>query len=294
MHTPLPPSYQALLAAEKLNLLWKNITDTEYPPDGMPKKEPGPLSLLRIFMVNYLRASVEHESDELPPGRAKLVHRYGSVARVRFEVTAERPYTGLLRGSHEGLLRISAAVVSPSFTPALALKLLVDKRPSANILAMYRNDGEGKNHDVFAVAYSNAVKPATRFPGTLLGRRFQRVAEVLGGARLYGSYLPLHDVVGVHGDGTVVENPVVPDRLVFQPLIKPSAVPITDFRKQLAGLSENTPLFDVQVARSIDTQPEPLGRLTLLSRFVASTYGDDVLFFQHHRGPLKTDAAAHK
>lgn len=285
MTTPLPANYQSRPRAEKLDLLWKNVTATAYPPDRLPPGEPGLLARLPLFMVSYLRASVEHESDELPPGRVKLVHRYGAVARVRFEATTEQPYTGLLRGSHEGLLRFSAATAAPSFIPAIALKLFVDGRPSANIMAMHRNDGEGKNHDVFAVPYSNAVQPATRLPGTLLGRAFERAAKIIGGARLYGSYLPLHDVVNVQADGTAVANPVVPDRLVFQPLVARASGPIADWRTRLAELPENTPLFDVQVARTIDSAPEPLGRLTLLSRFVASTYGDDVLFFQHHRGP---------
>lgn len=292
MRTPLPVNYQARPGAEKLDLLWKNIAATAYPPNGLPPGEPGLLARLPLFMIGYLRTSVEHESDELPPGRAKLLHRYGSVARVRFDATTEQPYTGLLRGSHEGLLRISAATAAPSFTPALALKLFVDGRPSANIMAMNKNDGEGKNHDVFAVSYSNAVQPATRLPGTLLGRAFERAAKALGGARLYGSYLPLHDIVNVEANGTAVSLPVVPDRLVFEPLIAPSSQPISDWRKRLEELAENTPLFNVKVARSIDAAPEPLGRLTLLSRFVASAYGDDVLFFQHHRGPRKEGAAS--
>ncbi len=212
-------NYQARPGAEKLDLLWKNIAATAYPPNGLPPGEPGLLARLPLFTIGYLRTSVEHESDELPPGRAKLLHRYGSVARVRFEATTEQPYTGLLRGSHEGLLRISAATAAPSFTPALALKLFVDGCPSANIMAMNKNDGEGKNHDVFAISYSNAVQPATRLPGTLLVRAFERgekhaepfanAATIASGIRVpaaVGDFMILDAIRQSHGTAIAVEE----------------------------------------------------------------------------------------
>jgi len=82
--------------------------------------------------------------------RKKFIHTQGLVAKVQWiPVANEEGYTGIYKyGSDASILRLSqTANVSKEtkgLTPSLALKFLIDGRPSDNIVAMHDfNPNEG-------------------------------------------------------------------------------------------------------------------------------------------------------
>ncbi|WP_428261190.1 hypothetical protein [Haliangium sp.] len=283
----LPENYQSLPAVEKLELLWQRVGAAPYPADALPTKPPGGFARRKVFTVRHNRGSFEHIGDEMPPGRAKLVHAFGAVAVVRLEITDEHPYTGLFATGGRALMRTSDASGGAVFTPTHALKFLIDGRPSVNVFANQAVHHPPQDYDLFSRHYANAL-PAPNRPDTkLVAWAFQRTADALGGKRLYAVYLPLHNAAEVRADGAEEPAPVVPDRIELHPTgeLHLSPTPSPDWRSELGALAPEVTLFDVRLAGAIDEPAVAVGRLVLERPFVASRYGDESLFFQHDVGP---------
>ncbi len=87
---PLTAQYEKLRANEKQAELWARISEVPYPESGLPTKDPGLPVILKLFLATYLWPALLHTSDELPEGRTKLIHPFGSVAKVYFNVSSDR------------------------------------------------------------------------------------------------------------------------------------------------------------------------------------------------------------
>ena len=85
----LPVDYMKLTSAEKRDLLWSKVSKAEYSSEELPTENPGFFESLALLKAKWLEPSFTHESDEMPVGRKKLIHTYGSVAKVRLEITKE-------------------------------------------------------------------------------------------------------------------------------------------------------------------------------------------------------------
>ncbi len=290
MPEPLPPDYASRVGGEKLDLLWRRVSAEPYPEGELPWREPGLGARRKLFSPAHHAVSFTHEADELPPGREKLIHRFGVVARASFRRTVLCPYTGLFATGGVGLIRVSAATVEPSFNPSLAFKHLLTGRPSVNWFAMESADGQGTDHEPFKRAWSNALPQPTRFDAKVMRKVLKAALKRLDAPRVYPVYLPLHHMAAVEADGTAVAEPVVPDRIVLTPTAQArvGSEHKPDWRLRLAKLPRGTKLFDVALADDIDSQPEAWGELVIETPFVASAYGDETLFFQHDRGPAAT------
>jgi hypothetical protein len=284
---PLPSDYQRRSAAEKLDLLWAEIQSDPYPDGALPTEVPGVWGRRHLFSVDFNRGSFEHAEDELPAGRAKLVHTHGTCARVTVKVTASHPYTGVFAKGGQAILRFSDATGGGDFTPSLALKFFVDGKPSVNLLALPKAPRAPKDQRFFSSAYANATFPATSFDKKLVQSAFQKAAKALGGTRLYAVYLPLHHIASVHVDGTPPAKAEVPDRIELHPTAEAvrAAGEGGDWRAALAKIPAGTKLFELKVSPRIDAEATPYGELWLESKCVASRYGDERLFFQHDVGP---------
>lgn len=289
MTDPVPERYASLGRFEKLDLLWSRIAADPYPASALPTKAPGAWARRKLFSVDYDRTSFEHASDELPEGREKLVHRYGTVARVRFEVRSPHRFTGVVASGGEGLLRMSDATGGARFTPSLALKIPVDGRPSLNFFGLPAAARDPKDRDFLSAAFANSTPVPMAFDAKLLGRSFQKTADALGATRVYAVYLPLHHLAGAELDGRSVASPVVPDRIELHPTDEARAKfdPTIDWRLAFAALPAGLRLFELRVAGAIDEPAAPFGELVLETSFVASRYGDERLFFQHDVGPTR-------
>ncbi|MDC3961174.1 hypothetical protein [Polyangium jinanense] len=283
----LPDGYSLLRAEEKLDALWARVSSDPYPEGALPTSVPGPWGRRKLFSTAFNRGSFELSGDELPPDRPKLVHTYGTCARVTLKITAELPYTGVLAKGGSALLRFSDAKGGGSFAPSIALKFFVTGKPSLNFLGLPNDYREKGDLRCFSSVYCNSTVPAKEFDTKLVQAAFQKAANSLGGTRLYSVYLPLHHLAGMGADGATADNPVVPDRIEFHPTAEAKrACPDTsDFRLSLGRVPAGIKLFDVHVAPKIDQPTKPLGELWLDSAFVASKYGDERLFFAHDVGP---------
>jgi hypothetical protein len=282
-----PSDYQSRAGAEKLGLLWSQVKVDPYPSSALPTAVPGPWGRRKLFSVDFNRGSFELPGDELPLDRPKLVHTWGSCALVTLKVTEKHPYTGVFETGGAALLRFSDATGGGKFLPSIALKFMVDGKPSLNYLALpsvLRAKGDLRP---LSSTFSNAAPPAESFDAKLVQKSFQKTANALGGTRLYGVYLPLHHLAEMGLDGKAVASAVVPDRLEFKPTEEAKRVcgEGVDFRTGLAKIPKGTKLFEVFVGEKVDKAVVPFGEVTLDSEWVASPYGDERLFFAHDVGP---------
>jgi hypothetical protein len=282
----LPSDYVQRSAAEKLELLWERVVSDPHPPRDLPSAVPSPWGRRKLLGIAYNRVSFEHATDELPEGRSKLVHTHGVVAKIDL-VLRDSPYTGVVGSGGTGLLRASDAVGGGTFQPSIAIKFLVDGRPSLNYLALPSTYRDPRDPDFLTSVYSNAAPPPKKFDNKVIVNAFDRTAKALGGKRLYGIYLPLHHLAQRELDGRAVADAKVPDRLELHPTAaaRAAATAGADWRAVLAGLPAGLTLFEVRASPKLDVEATPIGELRLTSSFVASRWGDERLFFQHDVGP---------
>lgn len=283
----LPTDYEKRSAREKNDLLWANINSDAYADAQLPTRGHSVIAKLKLFSVEFNKGSFV-PGDELPPDRPKLVHTFGTCARVSLHITEKHSYTGMLERGGDAIVRFSDAKGDGTFLPSMAFKFFVDGRMSTNVLVLpsqYREKGDLRS---LSSSYSNAAQPARELDAKLVQRTFQRTAKAMGATRLYGIYLPLHDFASIRADGSVPENPVVPDRIEFVPTDEAKKVcpDVPDYRRALAAIPAGTVLFKVFASPKIDKPLEVVGEVRLDSPWVASAYGDTRLFFQHDRGPV--------
>ncbi len=88
----------------------------------------------RLAKRAFLRRAFVQDDDVRPP-RTKAFHAYGTVGKMRFEADGEHPFTGIFSTGAVGFVRASLAVGMPNYSPATALKFLLDgPHPSQNLL----------------------------------------------------------------------------------------------------------------------------------------------------------------
>jgi len=278
--------YEREPAETKLDYLWGRVVSDAYEEGVLPVNAPGGWKRRRLFSVGYNRISFEHVSDELPEGREKLLHRHGCVARVRLDITHPQA-SGLLGTGGSGLMRLSDATGGGVLTPALALKLPVDGRPSQNFFALPMQHRDPKDPSFWSVPLSNAAPPPRKFDAKLLAGRFEATTQSLGATRAHAIYLPLHGLASIGADGVAIGQAVVPDRLELHasPEAQASHDPSLDWRVSAAQLTAGTCLYEVRLAATLEEAAVPVGAISLASELVASRYGDERLFFQHDVGP---------
>lgn len=214
----------------------------------------------------------------------------GAVAMIEFEPSSTSPFTGLLsappHGGATGLIRMSLVakvLATTAYTPAIGLKLLIDGKPSADLLAMNHTVGQGRDFDLFSNTMTNDLSEThteLRTPQKVMSVLFDRVSSQ-----------PRRLVLTHFGDqlrdGSTEPRPVVPNGLVFRPT--PEAKRVfpghagVDFRLVLADVEPGTPLYDVESDRASGSVAVGVVRTT--TRFVSSD-GGDRLFFRHVQHPV--------
>lgn len=277
-------SYQELSAAKKLVILQERVEAEPYEDLPSLKQGLGFGTLLKsagAFL--FLSKSFDHTDDEMPKGRAKVIHPLGSTATVVWNAFPNA-YTGVFRTGGVGLARLSLAG-DPNllgFTPGMGLKILVNGNPSVNLQVMYSLDGQGEDRDFFANSFSNEIAAPTSLLLKPLAFLFSLVNDP-------PTYLSVDHYAAMNSKGQTIKNPKAPYALRFQPhadvigrFAKDSA---DDFRMQLAELPQGTVLYEIWATPKDpnESSEELIGELILTSQFIASEYQDQKLFFQHHR-----------
>lgn len=273
--------YEALSAADKSRYLWEErILPSEYYfyPD---LNLAGGWNALTGALGSFfdLNTSFDRVSDEMPPGRKKFIHPYGSVALVEFRGNPNSPYTGLFREkATPGLVRVSLAgpPMAIGYTPGMAVKLFVDGGPSVNTHVMNSLDGQGSNRNFFEYPFSNIIQEPE---GLIL--------KILAG--WFGLFVDdpfrvsLDHFAATDRRGRSVDVPVAPYQIFLVPGENVGFDPNTsiDMRDEFAEIEPGTVLYEVYARDEFDNRAMFIGELVTTSRFVASEWGDKGLFFQH-------------
>ena len=80
----------------------------------------------------------------MPPDRSKFIHPSGTVMLFKFVSYGNHDYTGSLRGTEHGILRISeVGTVSPENVPStsMGLKFFRDGQMSGNMVTLHAFEG---------------------------------------------------------------------------------------------------------------------------------------------------------
>ena len=123
--TSLPASYQTLSGREKQDHIWAEISTVSYDFNKLPREGPSFLAIAAQLVPSYLTKSFTHVSDEMPEGRKKILHPFGTAAKVDFHIYDNSTYTGIFRpGNYPGLVRASLGIMNEhNFVPGMALKV---------------------------------------------------------------------------------------------------------------------------------------------------------------------------
>lgn len=281
----LPENYQELPGCSKRRLLYETeILESEYkilPPFSFG----GFSTLLGSSALLSLDKSFSHTSDEMPKGRLKVIHTYGSVAPVDFISVGDHDYTGLYKGAC-GLVRLgwAAPPAIAGYTPGMAFKLFVSRQPSKNLHVMHSLDGQGQNSNFFENVFTNIIpKPE--------GLMLRAVEKVFALFVTRTTHLDVSHLGRVSRRGTPVENPISPFQLYFVPT---EAVQLPqdnpeDLRRSLAKIEAGTVIYEVFAREEFSEEAIQIGWIRTTDRFVASKYGDEKLFFQHDERFLKEE-----
>ncbi len=287
-----PAGYVGWSAEAKGIWLWNTLiggtahTPTALPPLTLPFRT-APLTEARIVLSpRELDKALTRESDLMEPGRPKLIHARGAVAMVRLSPAEGTRFTGLLGpdGAH-GLIRLSLVAKvegDAAYTPALALKLLIDGQCSADVLAMNHTVGQGRDFNLFSNTMTNDLSHThneLRLAQRVMSYFFHRVSNQP--RRMVSTHLATHRT-----DGSPVVDVVAPERLVFTATPAANAVfedrAGVDFRLVLRELETDTTLYAVDGIT--DGRAEPIGTISMTTPFVSSD-GGDRLFFRHVHDP---------
>ena len=271
-------------AEAKRDQLWSRVERTAYRPGFLPTEGPGALDLAKLLYTPFLQVTFLHTSDEMPLGRKRVIHTFGSIAKVRFETLPGVPFTGLFESGGIGLIRLSLAAQGGTFTPGFGLKILVSGQPSVNFQAMYSLDGQGEDHNFFAHRFSNIVAPPESFALKVGAQAFAAAIHSLPGAPENERTLPLEEAAAIRADGATVAHVIAPYEIEFWPTkaaasFTPSQDDL-DVRERLAAIPMGTQLYEV-TARDRQGNRSGVGRIVTDSPIIASQYGDETIFFQH-------------
>lgn len=277
---------------QKAEAMWQSqILPTRY-AQLPPLSSPGLTELWQLAHTDFSSKAFSHEGDELEPGRRKLIHARGAEARLRWVANPNSGYTGIFATGAEcliGRFSLATAPTAETTIPALALKIFIaGEAPSRNLHLMHAVDAQ-QGHNFFAETFSNILPPAQSLTTRLLAARFAKVTAQLGARDSDPGHLSLEHLAGIQADGETIAAPQTPYQLLFKPTAAARALlqkstALDDFRQKLAELSVGQAIYDIyaQEAGAGPEQARLLGQLVLSSAVLASRYGDEQLYFQHH------------
>lgn len=283
-YQPIAKNYVAMTAAQKLDSIWSKILATK----NKKGNEPWEIEKIKMLWASYDQEAFTNSEDFMIKDRKKLIHFYqGSTIKLEWISTGDHNYTGLFEtGTKEAIMRISQAKapVNGKIIPGFAIKMLIDGKKSKNIFAMLSLDGQD-TPGFFDHAFTNIVPPPTEpFP---LQDAFSKAKENIGDKT---SPLELHvkHIASIHTNGTEVSEPNAPFQLVFVPSkelteLTSKASFQSNTPKLIEGKGEGMELYTVYALKTATSHPKKIAVLKGLSPFVASQFGDDILYFQHHK-----------
>lgn len=278
----LPLNYQNLTARQKQKILWNEIKKSPY--TEWPETRTGlgiGFILKSLQSLSSLAVSFDRASDEMPQGRAKIIHPFGVTAPIEW-IAFENEYSGIFQSGGVGFARLSIAgdPTLLGFVPGMALKILVKENPSVNLQVMYSLDGQGENTNFFENSFTNNIPK----PKNIL---LQPLASLFSLVQDPPTYLPVNHFSKMEQNGKISESAFAPHSLVFEPSREVTGLfPQTsdiDFREQLSHIEKGTILYDIYARKNEKSKKVLIGQIQLKDSFLGSEYQDQKLFFQHNR-----------
>lgn len=292
----VPANYDSLKACEKQELLWEKAVASTYKELPDYKK----LGLPQLISMSRQEISQKGKrfSDFAPEGWVKYLHRRGSLAKVKI-VPVSSKYTGVFEGSECALLRLSLTYKvagGKPVAPGLALKILRDGNPSANVSALVSLNGQKRDWNFFKYPMSNVVPPGDGIGQDLVHRLFKRVSH-------YPEELLVDDMAAMNVRGEKAVRVISPRQLFFVPSsqIKFSSDE-HEVREDFAAIPEGTKVYELRAlpekyaredysqytqekAEAFVKESEHIADIVTTSEFVSSAFGDDGIFFRHQLRP---------
>lgn len=282
----LPNDYESRSGEAKQSYLWEQIIAKPYDVNNLPRIKLPPIKdIMGLFSASFLKKTFSYSSDIMQPDRMKAVHWAGTLAKAEFISTGNHPYSGLFQGA-KMMVRTSLAVPSSGFTPGIGMKWFVDGKASVNLVAMFSFDGQGDNRNFFEKVLSHRVPPPVSTVIQKLAFAFEKVKR-------HPFQLEPHFLAQVDAQGNLVKEMKSPYQLNFVPDSEvqnrfdyKSKI---DIRKQFSDkLKTGDVLYHVYALAGAGESPLSIGKIVLTSEFVASRFGDEEFFIQHHMEESET------
>lgn len=292
----VPANYEALKACEKQEIIWEKAVASTHKELPSYKK----LGLTQLIKMSRQEISLKGSrySDFAPENWVKYLHRRGSLAKVKI-VPVSSKYTGVFEGAECALLRLSLTykvTSSKPVAPGLALKILRDGAPSANVSALVSLNGQGKNYNFFQNPMSNIVPEGKGIGQALVHKLFRKVTR-------YPEELLVDHMASMNAQGKNVVKVVSPRQLFFVPAVNVKYTSEEhDVREDFNSIPEGTKVYELRAApekyagfdyseyssataESFVKESEHIADIITTSEFVSSSFGDDGLFFRHQLRP---------
>ncbi len=289
--------YSSMWNDDKLNYHWQWGLCTEYGTSGNPELAKGwkvitdaargvGSSLLRLERV------FTNSTDELDAGRRKLLHPYGSLVEIELvrgavDESCHTDFTGIWsQAKTTGLARLGWGQDPKAigYVPGIAMKFFVVGRESVNLHLIHSLDGDPDKPNFFSQSLTNVLPLPTSGVVKVLVKYFKLFADE-------PLHLRLDHLAAVYSDGATLfaEEAIAPYQIVLEPSDEARQLyqqaldtdAHVDFRAAFTPIPAGTKLYDVYVTASADGCRERLGTLRTKTRFVASQWGDERLYFQH-------------
>lgn len=285
--------YEDFSACEKQSTLWGKAVKTKF--EKLPKFNN--LGLMQFLAMTFQELSLKTnlQSDVAPKGWKKYLHRRGVLAKVKIVSKENNPYTGIFSGAECALLRLSITYNpkdSRPMAPGLALKVLRDGVPSANVSALYTLEGQERDFNFLKNPLSNIVPMGDSIGTKLIHRLFKRVTS-------YPEQLKLADMGKIDEKGEKIATPKTPIQLFFVPNKNLSfSSEEHDIREDFLKLKAGQDLYTIYALESLPksfdyesyqekdikdlvARARPIADIITTSEFISSEFGDEGIFFRH-------------
>jgi hypothetical protein len=199
--------------------------------------------------------------------------------RQIYMVSCKASYTGIFKGAHHGIVRLSLAIKpdpsSLSTTPGMGLKFLRNGRDSANLVAM---NSAQQSWNFFKNDFENHIPPL-ELAVLPLSVQFATATKNI---RQVG----ISDWSKAGEDGIKEANPRFPYKLRFHPtgdIAFPDSYqqPSTADLVTIPAGSTLYQVFALNAPEELGGSEQMIGELVLTSKLVTSQWGDTGLFFRH-------------
>ena len=96
------------------------------------------------LFLQDINLTFDHEGDEMPLNRLKILHPTGIISQFRFVSNNKHPFTGSLKGTEHGIFRISevgAAKRGETASTSAGFKFFRDGVASGNMFTLHAFEG---------------------------------------------------------------------------------------------------------------------------------------------------------